>query len=202
VVNINPLVIPILEILKSRCQMSEHQLMKQLECQGAFDLDSSRDRVKGLGHQQSASLQLFHRHFLIMNALYQLQEQLLLDGFCLQVSPLSILLSPLKQQDVSALSIQDESPALKAYYSDLANLEETGEQEVEGLLNAFWQRYVASDKRLEAYQLLELPVESSWQEVKLAYRRLAKLYHPDHGGSQEKFVELRNAFEVIRASRF
>jgi hypothetical protein len=47
------------------------------------------------------------------------------------------------------------------------------------------------------YARLELPVGASWAEVKSAYRRLMRKYHPDmHSGSPEK---LKAATEVAQA---
>lgn len=184
----NPLIIPILNILKSLAHaISEHELLTLLDHQGELTSE----------HNQSKDLLLFQRHFLIMHALYHLQDSLREERLFLQISPLSIKLVPLMSEEGRELSDVDASPALKAYYSDLKNLENTGEQGVETLLQGFWQRYLASDKRVEAYQVLGLPVQADWSQVKSAYRRLAKLHHPDHGGDQDKFVEVRGAYEVL-----
>ena len=50
------------------------------------------------------------------------------------------------------------------------------------------------------YRILELPVESTDQEIKAAYRRLAKLYHPDKSGNdatRERFIDVNEAYEVL-----
>lgn len=41
---------------------------------------------------------------------------------------------------------------------------------------------------------------ATWEEVSSAYRTLAKQYHPDAGGSDEKFSELSEALEQARVS--
>ncbi|MGK0441307.1 MAG: DnaJ-domain-containing protein 1 [Pseudohongiellaceae bacterium] len=190
----NPLIIPILALLKSQQPMSEHELLTQLERQGDFDGGLSKDKAFSM----ASDLALFQRHFLIMNALYLLQEQLLQDQLYLQISPLKIGLIPIQQQGLSELGEQQESPALKAYYSDFSNLEGADEQGVDDLLKGFWRRYLVSDKRVEAYGVLALAVDADWSVVKAAYRRLAKQHHPDHGGDHEKFVELRAAYEILQ----
>ncbi|MCR8921463.1 DnaJ domain-containing protein [Dasania sp. GY-MA-18] len=191
----NPLIIPILHFIKQqRAAVTEHELLTALQQQGEFD----GLQVAGLGATAASNdLALFRRHFLIMNALYQLQQQLLADGLHLQISPLCIQLAPLAASHGSSLADVLESPALAEYYGDLSNLADTDEGDVQQLLTGFWQRYLAEDKQVEAYQQLGLPVDASWQEVKLAYRRLAKQYHPDHGGDHEQFIALRSAFEVL-----
>lgn len=48
------------------------------------------------------------------------------------------------------------------------------------------------------YEVLGVPRSASREEIRSAYRRLAKQQHPDHpGGSQEKFSLLREAHAVL-----
>ena len=49
----------------------------------------------------------------------------------------------------------------------------------------------------EHYRVLELEVSCSDSEVRAAYRRLARVHHPDKGGSQARFQRLRRAYEVL-----
>ena len=46
----------------------------------------------------------------------------------------------------------------------------------------------------EFYNILNVNPNSSFEEIKLSYKRLAKKYHPDRGGSTQKFQTLHNAF--------
>ncbi|MEO0406302.1 MAG: J domain-containing protein [Cyanobacteria bacterium P01_A01_bin.135] len=50
------------------------------------------------------------------------------------------------------------------------------------------------------YQLLQLPLEASQQDIKQAYRRLAKQFHPDSNrtiGDHEHISRLNAAYEVL-----
>jgi hypothetical protein len=50
------------------------------------------------------------------------------------------------------------------------------------------------------YTLLELPPNSEDGEIKAAYRRLAKMYHPDMSGNEatrERFIEVNEAYEIL-----
>ena len=49
----------------------------------------------------------------------------------------------------------------------------------------------------EAYKILGMSESSSYYEIRSAYRRLAKKAHPDKGGSQQGFIRLRSAYEVL-----
>lgn len=47
------------------------------------------------------------------------------------------------------------------------------------------------------YEILGLQSGATPDEVKMAYKNLAKKHHPDKGGDPEKFKEINNAFERI-----
>lgn len=47
------------------------------------------------------------------------------------------------------------------------------------------------------YDVLSVKKDASADEIKKAFRRLACKHHPDAGGSEEKFKELNEAYEVL-----
>lgn len=54
--------------------------------------------------------------------------------------------------------------------------------------------------RRDPYRVLGVPHGASPAVVLDAYRRLSKLHHPDReGGSPERFVEIQQAYETLRA---
>ena len=48
------------------------------------------------------------------------------------------------------------------------------------------------------YDVLGVDSGSSDNEIKTAYRRLAKKHHPDAGGDEKQFAEISNAYESIK----
>jgi curved DNA-binding protein len=51
------------------------------------------------------------------------------------------------------------------------------------------------------YQVMDLPRDASEEDIKRAYRRLARKYHPDvskEADAEERFKELGEAYEVLR----
>jgi len=46
----------------------------------------------------------------------------------------------------------------------------------------------------ESFSILELPEDSTLSEVKAQYKKLAKQYHPDRGGDEEKFKKISSAY--------
>lgn len=50
------------------------------------------------------------------------------------------------------------------------------------------------------YKILQVPVNATATEIKAAYRRLAKLYHPDKNAipeAEEKFKQIKEAYETL-----
>ena len=59
------------------------------------------------------------------------------------------------------------------------------------------------DKK-DYYDVLGVSKESSEADIKKAYRKLAKEYHPDHNKSadaEERFNEVREAYEVLSSEQ-
>ena len=56
-------------------------------------------------------------------------------------------------------------------------------------------------KNKDYYKILEVEEDASEEEIKLAYRKLAKKYHPDLNKTdpkaKEKFIELHEAYDTL-----
>src|SRR3979411_33878 len=51
------------------------------------------------------------------------------------------------------------------------------------------------------YEALEVPRNASSEEIRRAYRKLARQYHPDvnkEPGAEDRFKEISEAYEVLR----
>jgi len=187
----NPLKAPILKILKETTEkLSEYDLIKRLE-------DSSEVFKK---KSDKSSIALFRKHFMVMNALYQLQDSLFKEGIYLAISALSITLEPIKAHHNT--SPTDHSDAkLRAYYLDWSQLTETTEADVDALLNSFWEHYAAYDKQSHALNTLGLGNDEIWPAIRQTYRRLAAEFHPDRGGNTEQFIAIREAYEILKLNQ-
>lgn len=49
----------------------------------------------------------------------------------------------------------------------------------------------------DAYNTLGVKFGATKSEIRRAYRTLAKIHHPDHGGNQEMFVKVKDAYETL-----
>ncbi|AWL12351.1 hypothetical protein HMF8227_01881 [Saliniradius amylolyticus] len=143
-------------------------------------------------------LVLFQTHFILFHQLYMLRDQLLAE----QSGDLSIHTThiALKEYQPGQAGIT-ETDRLRAYYLDLSELEKTGVNDVEQLLNGFWQNMdacLSDEERLTALSELGLDADASEQSIKRQYRKLMHQYHPDkHGGSLSKSQSLTAAYRKL-----
>lgn len=165
--------------------LSEYELIKRLRAvNDNFPFLETTDN----------KLALFRCHFLLFHSLYLLQTRLWKqEAGHLEISPLCIKLVP-HQPGASGLYQPDP---LRDYYLDPQNLETTSEEDVESMLNAFWNRYRDPDGRREALRALGLedPVDDT--EIKRSYRKLAMQHHPDRGGDTLALQTINAAIRIL-----
>ncbi|MFT4573874.1 DNA-J related domain-containing protein [Marinomonas primoryensis] len=188
----NPLVGPILVILKNHPNgISEFDILKAL-----------KERLPEFSQlAEDNNLLLFRQHFLIMNALYQLQSSLWQeDNLTLHISAMRIhLVSAMQINRSDSTTLSDSVDAkLAAYYLDWKEYEKTGIDEVSHLLNSFYNGISLSGDRESALKTLQIQSTNPTKTViKQQYRKLAQQHHPDRGGDQDLFIDLRQAYEYL-----
>ncbi|TNC82636.1 MAG: molecular chaperone DnaJ [Oleiphilus sp.] len=163
----------------------EHDMIKWLSAQGIspfpqFDLKYSRS--------------LFSAHFLLKHCLYQLQRSgLKTESFVLFISSIRITRQPYYPWAAATAS----HDPVREYYLNIDHYFETTEQEVNDLLDGFWQRFLLRDDKAQALAVLELDSEASIKEIMGAYRRLAQIHHPDKGGAVADFLRIQAARDLL-----
>jgi len=183
---------------KNSNAVSEYQLLEQLRhSPSLIEIEQSC--------QQQPALQLFRKHFTVMNALYRLQREYQRQGkYYLEVSALRIALHsalqppPSESAGTATIIHQHADRALVDYYLNWDHYLNTTENNVQQLLSDFWIAFSHPEKKLAAYQLLDLKVGSAFIHVEKRYRRLAAKHHPDRGGNSEDFIRIREAYEVLK----
>ncbi|MEP3349170.1 MAG: DNA-J related domain-containing protein [Marinomonas sp.] len=189
----NPLVGPILAILKkSPNGISEFDILKALK-----DLLPAFSQLA-----DDSNLQLFRQHFLIMNALYQLQTSLWQEeNLVLDITATRITLFNASQVKLSGSTHLSDSvdAKLAAYYLDWDEYEKTDADGVSRLLNSFFKGIsLTGNDRDSALKILEIDAENPTKaDIKQQYRKLAQQHHPDRGGDQDRFIDLRQAYEYL-----
>ncbi len=178
---------------KSPEGVKDIQLIQYLEKAG-FNLDAGADNDV---EKPSSDFSLFQKNFAIKNALYELQQELVAEGFYLEITPLKTILLPLTETGQQQVASSGEAN-LRDFYGDWKNCEDATEESVQALLQSFWQRFFREDQRPEAFEVLGLPLDVSEEEIKQRYRKLAAEYHPDRGGDAVRFMEIREAYEVLK----
>ena len=201
----NPLYLAVLTILKkTNASISLFDLMKLLEAQG-FTL-SGLSKDEDVSHE----ILIFRKNFIVMNALYAIQSDLIKAGYSLYISSLKILIysnSHLNTEltDDLLIDAQKKDVALGKYYLDWSNFDQADQQYVDGLLNSFWKKYKDNnknsfnqDKRSYALQILGVESTASWKDIQQAYRQKITQCHPDKGGTSHQFIEVREAFQFLK----
>jgi len=176
-------------LLQADASMSEYELLTALTERSSLFTEPQSD---------DDNLSLFQKNFVVMNALYQLQQKLLVDNLYVSISALVIRVEKIETGHKQVLVSQPGEQKLRDYYLNWDNLTDTNAEDVEKLLSSFWQTYIAQDQRVEAYQDLDLGVNAGWEKVKTQYRRLARVHHPDKGGDENQFKKIRKAYEILQ----
>ncbi|WP_064603570.1 DNA-J related domain-containing protein [Photobacterium sp. J15] len=190
----NPLIWPIISILKEKPSgwmiHTLSEALKQKDLLTTLDEDPEKD--------------LFKRNFLLMNALYQLQEMLLPDQW-LQAQAMDICLSDNLSGDHNQIDIDDP---LRSYYLDWQNYN-TDTDVIKSLLSSFWKRYQSYigtgtiqsvTAQPEDYALLELSTDASPAQVRRQWRKLALRWHPDRpNGDAEQFRKICEAWQRLNS---
>ncbi|MDF0533208.1 DNA-J related domain-containing protein [Shewanella sp. A32] len=190
----NPLIWPLMSLLRTSVQSWKiHHLAAELQQRGLLSqLDENPEK------------DLFKRNFLLMNALYELQDMLLPQQW-LQVQSMEIKLFRLVPADAKLLQLHDQS--LRDYYQDWRNYD-TCANVVKEMLASFWhsyQQYIGAVPErlayLEALQIMDLNRDASERDIRRQWRKLALRWHPDRpDGDAAKFREVCEAWQVLRGS--
>ncbi|MGZ9899316.1 DNA-J related domain-containing protein [Shewanella gaetbuli] len=188
----NPLIWPLLSLLQSsNHSWKVHHLATELQQKGLLhNLDSQPEK------------NLFKRNFLLMNALYELQDMLMPKQW-LQVKAMEIQLFRIIPNNADILHHQDA--ALREYYLDWKNYD-TCVNVVREMLESFWnnyQEYIGLNLQLmnkgHALKVFELDDTASNKDIRKQWRKLALKWHPDRDqGNAEKFKEVCEAWQTLR----
>lgn len=179
---------PLLSLLRESPQgMKIHNLVTALIAHDEVDL----------AFDSLDPMATFRVNFLVMNALFSLQNAMEGDRYGLEISTMMVRLYPRHEGATSQALDVHANASLRDYYLDWSHLENTTEAEVEAMLDAFWKRYWSQDRAEEAYAVLGLEPGADEQQIKQAFRRLAARHHPDKGGEAERFLAIREAYENL-----
>lgn len=188
----NPLIWPLLSVLQSsNHSWKVHHLASELQNKDLMhDLDPVPEK------------DLFKRNFLLMNALYELQD-ILLPKQWLQVKAMEIQLFRIVPGSADLLHRQDA--ALRDYYLDWKNYD-TSINVVREMLESFWssyQEYIGVNIQLmnkgHALKVFELDDSASTTDIRRQWKKLALKWHPDRDqGNAERFKEVCEAWQTLR----
>lgn len=195
---INPELDNAIQLILKQGSLSEFELIKQLQ-QAPYSLFN--DNVF------KDDLSLFQTHFVVHNALYRLRDQGLAKGlFDIDTLTTQFRIIQLNSTDSTELTVQSRPEVIKLreYYLDWDNFAKTDKDDVSDLLSRFWQCYANFDVKHNQHQLdtaleaMNFKVLPSRKELKLRYKQLSTLHHPDKGGDAEQFSLLQHHYQSIK----
>lgn len=103
----------------------------------------------------------------------------------------------------STKSINDLTVKYPLWKLSRLSKEELKEVYEEYFYSVYFQRYKESGLRiddiydLDILSVFDLPPGASTDDIKKKFRELAKKYHPDHGGDNNKMIEILNAYHKL-----
>lgn len=176
--------------------ISEYELIRKLSSKPYALLDAKTF---------SNNLALFKTHFVLFNALYRLQHFYQTN----EIASLGIIATHIELNDWTADNVLTEADRkLFQYYSDWSNYESTSLEEVDDLIDSFWEKmgrqgqgasphYSAEDIN-QAWLVLGLDKRSSDRKaLKRRYHQLMHNHHPDKGGDISYTQTLSHAYQVL-----
>ncbi|MFK5986997.1 MAG: DNA-J related domain-containing protein [Pseudomonadota bacterium] len=195
----NPLKRPILEILEQRLKQ-DGGVIKEYDLHSTLGGDAFAEFIKDC----SWDLGTFRKHFLVMNALYELHEELLSQNIFLHISALEIQLKKKLSQapltTSNGIFIDSGFSKLSSYYRNWDNFYQVNDKDVAQLLQQFWNTFLANEEKASSLANLELKVDANWSEIQQQYRRLCQKHHPDKGGDALRFIQIKQAYENLKRS--
>lgn len=169
-------------------------------------------------------LDLYLRHFDLMTALYELQEELASQGLYLHIHFMRTWLTPWPEggqcrhfaddsgrycgspagpENLCAFHLKGkegalESLSLKYFYLDPKNREALDEQTAEDFLSGTWELLGRAGETDQAFKTLGLPGNADLKMVRRRFRDLAQVHHPDHScGNSQEFLEINRAYRLL-----
>ena len=182
-------------------QETLHQILSETtDGISEFDLIGRLQARQTSGFEKNVLRQnhtMFQCHFILFHCLYRLRERLQTQHIAnIDIHCLNIRLLPYIHTGENLPSSHDK---ICEYYLNFENLENTSSEDVEQLINSFWEYYVAGDQRSHALKILGLedPIEHS--DIKRHYRRLVMEHHPDRGGDKTRLQAINEAMEILQS---
>ncbi len=192
----NPLKHPILYILQTTSEPLKEYVLHDLLGKARFT-----PFIKKCSSYEA----LFRKHFLVMNALYLLHQDLLKQNIFLHISALDIHLEKIAPSPYpSNNSTTSRYQKLSAYYTNWNNFYHN-EAKVKQLLQQFWEKYLSHDEYQQALSTLQLELKeispdngNNWKIIQQQYRRLCQQHHPDKGGDAVYFIQIQQAYQNLK----
>ncbi|MCV2885580.1 hypothetical protein OE749_12845 [Aestuariibacter sp. AA17] len=152
------------------------------------------------------SLRMFQTHFILFHALYLLRDTMRETenkDVEISVQRIQIVELPSRKGEPLTSDLVHEDK-LRQYYLDISNLNETGKEDVEQLLDGFWKAmghgaHYTEEEIQHAFAHFSLDENTTFTEVKRRYRSMMLSVHPDKGGNRTDAQMTEAAYRQLKA---
>lgn len=155
-------------------------------------------------------LMIFRTHFILYNCLFVIRDRGLANNqFDIDILPTAITLSFLSSTEGKSNLISEypETEKLREYYLDWSNFDETDKDDVDALINSFWQLMghqrtfdLTTNNTKLALNVMGFDAEPDLTSLKVRFKTLSLQHHPDKGGDVVEFQAIQSAYGYLKKS--
>jgi len=158
--------------------------------------------IDGLVWSSDALLSLFQKHFIVRHCFFCLNDTPTdYAPYQMAIAPTGLVLTRTNEKIVGSHAVSADSivAELRDFYFDFSHYTQATSESVVALMSSFWVKFNSLDQREESLARLSLTPQATWPEVIARYRQMAQACHPDRGGSEQEFHEVRQAYDRLKA---
>ncbi len=173
-----------------------------------YELSQTISECLVFNWSDSSTVAIYQKLFITQAALCEIYFRLETQGIeRLRLTPISAWIEACQSSggDLGEFGDNTEIEASDEYlhpnvvfFGDESNFYGVTEDKVSEMLESFWRKFNDHTEIEPSLRVLGLSSGAGMSEIRTKYRALASEHHPDRGGNPRRFVEVRQAYEVLK----